>query len=1072
MLTRLRFAGLLLPITVLLAAAPPELLSRRGAVFTGARTATGSSSGATLTADGRQVVFVSDASDLTVAPADGRWLDVFRRDLSSGQTELVSRFGTNDLPGTGHSLGATVSADGRRIAFLSEATDPTVPDPNRGFDVFVRHLPAQGAPFTEWVSLRADGSGAGDGVATAAEISADGRWVLFESVASDLVAGSDTNLAADIFLRDLEAKSTVRLSSRADGDGAGNAGASGAVLSSDGSTVVWRSLATDLVTPTNPGNVTDLFVWSKAGGPLRQIVVSGTQLPTNRLPLRTFNPVLSADGRYLAFRISTGLTPDDVNGIWWFDLAGGTNVQLPSGAADGLLLSADDASGPAMSADGRTLAFEVRAELPSPVIRLWQPESGIRSIESFQATVPPGGGEPATSEAPVLSADGTQLAFLTTSAVPGTEIVTEGDYRLVVRTLATGRTYVAPVGPDDFAYDLPFPEFSADGGQLLFQSEMILGRPADENRSFDVFLADLGTGALTTVSVAADAALPLTPDGISSMPAPCISHDGRFVVFASFAPDVLQGDTNGVRDVFRHDRKTGETRLVSRGLGGTFANATSTPLQISPSGHLVLFSSLANNLVTGDTNGLEDVFLADLEAGTLVLVSAKDGEDASSNSRGSNQALMSSDGQRVLFLSTAGDLVSGPPAGSTGNNVLLREPAQRRTRLLSRDTPGGLTGIQGRVTQFALTDDGQRACFVAGIGSARDLYQFDVGADGLIRITTNRSILSLAVAPAGNRLAYVSAQAGVPRRLVIRELPGGQESTAVDFATPAPVEPLRFARDGSSLVFVTASALPAARTGIEDTNSVSDIFRLDVGANVLRLISVGDQGQPGNGGANHPQISGDGRRIVFRSEASNLVAGDANGLADAFLHDVATGRSTLLSANPATGRPANFLSTTPGLSDDGRFATFVSGASDLVANDFNGATDVFGVVLPAVTGGDTDLDGMDDDWERTHFGSLAPTAEADADGDGRSNRDEYLAGTNPTEATSVFRVGLGQLGANELTLTWTSQPGVNYVVETATALAPMSFQPAGLAISGDGTVKSATVAVTGETGFVRVRAQR
>lgn len=1068
---RLRLAGLLLPLSVVLAAAPPELLSRRGAAFTGARTATGSSSGATLTADGRQVVFVSDAPDLTVAPADGRWLDVFRRDLPSGQTELVSRFGTNDLPGTGHSLGATVSADGRRIAFLSEATEPTVPDLNRGYDVFVRHLPAQGAPFTEWVSLRADGSGAGDGVATAAEISADGRLVLFESVASDLVAGSDTNLAADIFLRDLEAKSTVRLSSRADGDGAGNSGSSGSVLSGDGSTVVWRSLATDLVIPTNPGNITDLFVWSKAGSPLRQIVVSGTQMPTNRLPLRTFNPVLSGDGRHLAFRIATGLAGDDVNGIWWFDLAAGTNVQISAAAADGLSLSFDDASGPVMSADGRTLAFEVRTELPSPVIRLWQPESGIRSIESFQATVPPGGGEPATSEAPVLSADGTQLAFLTTSAVPGTEIVTDGDYRLAVRTLATGRTYVAPVGPDDFAYDLPFPEFSTDGGQLLFQSEMILGRPADENRSFDVFLADLGTGALTTVSVAADAALPVTPDGISSMPAPCISHDGRFVVFASFAPDVLPGDTNGVRDVFRHDRQTGETRLVSRGLGGTFANATSTPLQISPSGHLVLFCSLANNLATGDTNGHEDVFLADLEAGTVVLVSAKDGEDASSNSRGSNQAQMSADGQFVVFLSTAGDYVAGPPIGSAGNNLLLREPAQRRTRLLSRDTPGGLTGIQGRVTQFALADDGSRAYFASGFSTGVDLYEFDTGAGLLRRVTTER-ILNFAVAPAGNRLAYVSTPVAGPRRLIVRELPSGEESTALEFPTAGTANPLRFSRDGSSLVFVTASALPAARTGIEDTNSVSDVFRLDVGANVLRLISVGDQGQPGNGGANQPQISGDGRRIVFRSEASNLVAGDANGLADAFLHDVATGRSTLLSANPVTGRPANFLSTTPGLSDDGRFATFVSGASDLVAADFNGATDVFGVVLPAVAAGDTDLDGIDDEWERTHFGSLAPTAEADVDGDGRSNRDEYLAGTNPTEATSVFRVGLGQLGANELTLTWTSQTGVSYVVETAAALAPSSFQPAGPAVTGDGTVKSATVAVTGETGFLRVRAQR
>ncbi len=286
------------------------------------------------------------------------------------------------------------------------------------------------------------------------------------------------------------------------------------------------------------------------------------------------------------------------------------------------------------------------------------------------------------------------------------------------------------------------------------------------------------------------------------------------------------------------------------------------------------------------------------------------------------------------------------------------------------------------------------------------------------------------------------------------------------------MDPFRFSRDGRSLIFVTREALPPERTGRIDTNGVSDVFHYDLGSDVLKLVSGGVVGRLGNGAASQPQISGDGRRIVFRSEASNLVDGDANGQADVFLYEVGTGRTTLLSGRPSSGQPGAGLSTIPAISDDGRFVTFVSTVPDLVPGDGNDRPDVFGLSLEATVAGDTDRDGLADAWELTHFGNLNQTADGDADEDGRNNLNEFIAGTNPTSSASVFRISVSHPSAAEITLTWQSQLEVSYVVETAPSLSAAGFAAWGSPIPGDGSLKSVTLAGTGLTGFVRVRVQR
>lgn len=1042
----------------------PELLSRRATDLPLRRAANGLSADGIFSGDGRWLVFSSDAPDVSADDSNGARLDVFRRDLTTGQTELISLADGTGLPTGLMAFGASSSDDGQRIVFL---TEKLVGDP--AGHAYVRFLPAGAdtAPRTELVSGRADGAGPGNGETISVQISGDGKQVLFESFASDLVTGADANGNRDIFLRDLDAGTTIRLSNRAADGQAGNNISRDAVMSRDAAVVAFRSDATDLVAAV-PGNATDLYVWTRGTPGLRRIVVPGTPLSPSQLPVRVMNPVLSPDGRYLAFRTASSATA--LNAIWWFDLVAGTNALASAGLTVGNAIAADDARGPVMAADGRTLAFDALAGTESvPKVHLWKADSGMHTLESLRQTVPPSGGEPAHSESPVLSPDGQKVAFLTRSAIPGTEVTEEGDYRLVVWTLATGQAWVAPVGPNDYAYDLPFPEFSPDGTRLLFQTEMVIGSDADNNDTFDVFLADLAQGGVTLVSTANTLVPAVTPNGASSISAQSISADRRYVIFGSFGDNLVAGDTNSSRDVFRLDRETGELRTVSGGLGGAGANGQNTPLQISADGRFVLFSSHAKNLVTNDVNGFEDLYVADLANQTTTLVSAKQADGTSSISAGAASGIMSADGSRVLFVSTASDLVPSVP---TGPKLFLRDLTSGQTRLVSRNLPEGFSGVAGRVLQTGFSEDGLVAGFVAGLSSARDVYLYDVAADSLRRLTTNQAVGEFALAPDGRRLAYVSAVAGGPRALRVLELPDGSPTTPLTLATTGALDSFRFTRNGQYLVFGSAEAFPAELTSIQDTNGVTDIFRLDVQTGALRLCSVGHEGQWGNGGANQPQASADGQRIVFRSVASNLAPGDANQFADVFVWEAETGRSRLLSANPATGFPANHLSTTPAVSADGRLALFVSAASDLVAGDGNGTTDVFALALEPTTNGDSDGDGLPDDWERTAFGDLAQSAAGDFDGDGRTNFDEFIAGTNPVSAASVFAVTLTGPSAEGLFLRWQSRTGVTYVVETAATPDAAAFVATGTIIVGDGLEKSVTLPAGDSAGFLRVRAQR
>src|SRR5205823_5627817 len=164
-----------------------------------------------------------------------------------------------------------------------------------------------------------------------------------------------------------------------------------------------------------------------------------------------------------------------------------------------------------------------------------------------------------------------------------------------------------------------------------------------------------------------------------------ISSDGNKVAFLSNASDLVDGDTNGKDDIFVRNIRMGVTTRASVDSGGGNTNDHSTNPDISADGHVVAFASLASDLVQGDTNGFPDVFVRNLVAGTTTRVSVDTAGGDADNS--SFDPSISADGRYVAFVSYASDLVAGDANGKA--DIFVRDLVAGTTVRASVDTAGG-----------------------------------------------------------------------------------------------------------------------------------------------------------------------------------------------------------------------------------------------------------------------------------------------------------------------------------------------------------------------------------------------
>jgi Tol biopolymer transport system component len=389
--------------------------------------------------------------------------------------------------------------------------------------------------------------------------------------------------------------------------------------------------------------------------------------------------------------------------------------------------------------------------------------------------------------------------------------------------------------------------------------------------------------ALVTVTTGGVPANETTPqDGIS------VSADGTLVAFASGSPNLVPGDTNGVRDVFVRNLVTGTTTLVSVGAGGQ-ANGASSNAHISTDGRFVVFTSLAGNLVAGDTNGVADVFERDLATGQTTRVSSAGGVQGNDTS-GEAASGISADGGTISFSSAASNLVPGDTNHSRDVFVWTR--------------------ADGAVERVSVAGDGSQAA--AGASDASS-----ISADG--RYVAFASTAPNLVAGDTNLAADVFVHDRVTGSTVRASVSagGGQAATA------SSLQPGGLSADGQVVAFDTAAPLAAGDTG------GTDVYVRNLAAGTTERISVDSAGLGANGNSSTAAISADGRYVAFESSATNLDPADTGGDEDVFVRDRVSGLTRLVSASASPTQ----ISQAAAISADARFVALATTAPDMVAGD-------------------------------------------------------------------------------------------------------------------------------------------
>jgi Tol biopolymer transport system component len=330
-----------------------------------------------------------------------------------------------------------------------------------------------------------------------------------------------------------------------------------------------------------------------------------------------------------------------------------TRVSVASDGTEGNAESDD----PSISADGRYVAFHSYASNLVGNDTNKQEDIFVHDRQSGETTrvsVGTGGGQGnGFSFAPSISADGRYVAFASTASnLVGHDANHVTD--VFVHDRQTHQTTCVSVSPTgDANYGSTYPAISADGRFVAFESgagNLVLG---DTNGDWDIFVRDRHNAQTRRVSVSSFSGV----QGNGPSNEVSISANGRYVAFRSFASNLVGGDTNNQFDVFVHDRQNGEMRRVSVASDGTQGNGFSDLSSLSDAGRYVAFESGSTNLVPGDSNAWDDIFVHDLTTGQTTRVSvASDGSQANGPSYNPS---ISGDGRYVAFMSSANNLVGG-----------------------------------------------------------------------------------------------------------------------------------------------------------------------------------------------------------------------------------------------------------------------------------------------------------------------------------------------------------------------------------------------------------------------------
>ncbi|MDQ3093694.1 MAG: hypothetical protein M3Q70_00770 [bacterium] len=822
--------------------------------------------------DGRYTAFQSAANNLVSGDSNG-FLDIF---LFDNQTNVVTRASTSSVgvQANGDNGWPSISSDGRYLIFESNASNLVAGDTNFGFDIFLKDL--QTGTTTR---VSTDSSGAESNANSGwPAISQNGRYVAFHSDANNLVV-SDTNSLTDLFIKDTQTGSTTRANTDSSGTQAVGGGSYYPSFSNDGRYVVFQSTATNLVAgDTNA--LDDIFLKDTQTGTTTRI--STDSLGAQATGANSFRPDISSDGRYVVFySAASNLVAGDTNtfrDVFIKDTQTGSTTRLSTDSSG--VQSDGQSYFPKISADGRYVAFESGATnlvagdtngrydvfrkdtVTGTTIRVSTTSSGAQVSNGNTANSP-------TSQGLDITADGRYVAY--NSQAIGLHADDTNSYTdIFLKDTQTNATILVSTNGGVTNTDTNAnnntesgPSLSANGRYVAFSSAASNLVANDTNNWADVFVRDMQTGVTSLITTDSNG---VQGNNSEMFPVATISDDGRYVAFASDADNLVSGDTNGFYDVFVKDRQTGATTRVSTSAAGVQANGalgTWTPV-ISADGRYVVFNSQATNLLPVATNGNRHTFLKDTQTGTVTLVSTdSSGNEANGASENSPGLAISTNNRFIAFESIATNLVPGGTISCS--NIFKKDIQTGVTTLVSSDA----SGVEGNSCNggrgVSISGDGRYVAFttcannlVPGFGGNCGVYRKDTQTGAIVVASTNAS---------GQDANNYS---------VLDQYSVGSSNAMSD--------------DGRYVAFCTQ----ANNFVPEDTDTDCDIFVKDLATGDISLLSES------NDWSYIANISRDGKYIAFFSKDSPLVTGDNNGYFD-----------ILYRANPFVTTPSsdNFSAT-------------------------------------------------------------------------------------------------------------------------------------------------------------------
>ncbi|MBW4540517.1 MAG: DUF4347 domain-containing protein [Myxacorys chilensis ATA2-1-KO14] len=816
---------------------------------------------------GNYVAFTSTANDLVEGDTNGK-KDVFVRDLTLNTTVLVNRSTAGEV-GNDESDFATLSYNGKRVSFISSATNLVNGDTNGKPDIFVRDISTTPSTYlisrnpSGTVGNNASGSTLINGFPTqvAPVISGDGNFVAFNSAATDLIA-NDSNSLEDVFITGVSFGSAVLATRRNTGSlgnsrtGSGDSNTHVGSISADGRYVVFTSKASEL-TANDTNAAEDVFLRDLQTG--KTTLISRNQAGTASANAASFDPQISADGRYIVFSsTASDIIANDSNtasDVFWYDRE--TNkMMLVSHTIAGVVGNGASLS-PVLSADGLFVAFVSSANLTGVAtsgknIFIWNSTTDTTTLVSAG-----GNGD---SDSPVINGNGEYVVFASAASnlVAGDTNNKKDIFvwnRLTNAIALVSQSSGGAIGDGDSSVA----SISNDGKIIAFTSAASnLGGGTDSNSGLDVFVRNLNTNTTTLVSVNTSSTYSAGGGGtLNRFGAfnPIVSGNGEFVAFSSTFVDLTNNDSNNAEDVFVRNLKDNTTQLVSinssgasgtgtsNGATGSSGTGSSNPV-ISSDGRFIGFSSYSTDLVSGDTNGVQDIFVRDLKTASTAWISntgTAGGNGASFNpvinSTGSYLAfasnainLTSSDlnGKPDVFGSTLATIVS---LSATNKSVAESGAPANPTYQIRRSRTEGTLTIKLKIDATSTATIAAKVGEIADFTPTIDAGSFTItGSDLIITLPDGVGTVNLTLTPQDD----IQAEAAEFVKLTLADDP------AYSISTTANTDTVTIEANDTVVTNTNDSGEGSLRQAILNANAFSgkDTVSFGIGGSGVRTIAL------------------------------------------------------------------------------------------------------------------------------------------------------------------------------------------------------------------------------------------